>query len=314
VWVVVRDARGNRNSPTGVTTNAQGRFTIDAVPLDILGDTVTAATVYARLADDSGEYRGEESVALAGGRQLRHVSLSGWSIAYVPGVFLASILLAFVNVSLRLKHNLSLVLALAFTVIMIFALSVALSLVNTSAQTGDVLSLGFASIFHGTYVDGGAPEWIFSFTSPGQAIGVAGEGESAAAAAQAVTGFGAPLWVLLLGVVGAALKTVQIIVREITDRPDYDESKPENVEAVRTHIQEIVRHQFYILFAPLGAVFVYQALVVGEAANNAFTVAIAALGAGVSLNALLEAAINRATQAARARTGAGVAGGAGGEQ
>jgi hypothetical protein len=46
---------------------------------------------------------------------------------------------------------------------------------------------------------------------------------------------------------------------------------------------ELLRHQFYILFAPLGAVVVYQFLVAAGAASAQITVALAMMGAGAAL-------------------------------
>ena len=105
---------------------------------------------------------------------------------------------------------------------------------------------------------------------------------------QVQIGFGAPLWVVLLAVIGAGLLTVSIIVKEIKDRPDY-----KNQDQVRESDQVIVRHQFFILFAPLGAIFIYQALVIAEAATSPITVAIGVLGAGASLTVLMKKAVDQ---------------------
>ena len=56
-------------------------------------------------------------------------------------------------------------------------------------------------------------------------------------------------------------------------------------------MEDIVLHQFYLLFSPLGAIFVYQLLVIADTAGQAVTVAIAALGAGSTLNILLDKAV-----------------------
>jgi hypothetical protein len=110
-----------------------------------------------------------------------------------------------------------------------------------------------------------------------------------AESADVVMGFGAPLWVLFMAVLGAGLTTLSLIVREIKNRPDFTQ-----VDKLHERLEDIARHQFYIVFAPLGAVFVYQLLVIGKSAAEPVTVAIAALGAGLSLSVLLDTAVTRA--------------------
>jgi hypothetical protein len=106
-----------------------------------------------------------------------------------------------------------------------------------------------------------------------------------------VRGFGAPLWVLLLAVLGVGLRTMSIIVNEISHEPDFRDP-----QAVRARIELIVRHQFFMLFAPLGAIFVYQFLVMAESASQPSTVALVSLGAGLTLTTLLERALATASQ------------------
>jgi hypothetical protein len=98
-------------------------------------------------------------------------------------------------------------------------------------------------------------------------------------------GFGAPLWVLLVAVLGAALFTISIILVGIGEAPL--QLQPHEI---RERIKTVVLHQFYMLFAPIGAIFVYQLLVIAGAASQPAAVAIAVLAAGVSLNLLLEKA------------------------
>lgn len=103
--------------------------------------------------------------------------------------------------------------------------------------------------------------------------------------ARVETGFGAPLWVLLVAVIGSALFTISIVLMGIKEAP-LQLSPGE----IRMRIQSVVLHQFYIIFAPLGAIFVYQLLVIAGAASQAFSVAIVALAAGIALNMMLERA------------------------
>jgi hypothetical protein len=301
VWAVLRDTRGNGASSTTDTTDNAGEFAVTATRRAFAGDSVIAAVVYARPLDQARPIS-RAVLVVAGEAQLSEVKISFWSIAYIPGIFLASILLAFVDFKkhLQWKHYACLTLALAFSVAMITAISLGISYVNSVGQRDQVLSLGFGSLFHDTYVTGHEKDWIFSLTSPTirSDIGAAANPDSSGAAAEPAPprGFGAPLWVLLLGVIGASLSTVQIVVKEITQRPEYEKYEDNELSQnklradVRKHIQDIVLHQFYILFAPLGAIFVYQALVIGDAADSALTVATAALGAGISFNILLQKA------------------------
>jgi len=91
--------------------------------------------------------------------------------------------------------------------------------------------------------------------------------------------------------------TVGLIVDEITKAGEVSRMTPADQPAeIRKHVQAIVQHQFFILFAPVTAIFVYQTLVAGSAAASTFTVGLAALGAGPSLSALLTKAGAAATK------------------
>ncbi len=162
---------------------------------------------------------------------------------------------------------------------MVGYISLGLYMVSVSASPGDALSLGFATIFQGTYVENVGPEWLFSLTAPGPL------------SKSVVTGMGAPLWVLLLSVLGSGVFTVSLVVGHINT-----DLKLDDPVKVRELVQEIVKHQFYVLFSPLGAVIVYQLLVVAGAASQAVTVGIVAIAAGVALNAILNKAISAVTQ------------------
>ena len=70
---------------------------------------------------------------------------------------------------------------------------------NTSGRPGEILSLGFASIYHGRYVEGDEHEWLLSLTSP-LFEAAAAEGDDPDRVSR---GFGAPLWVILVSVLGA---------------------------------------------------------------------------------------------------------------
>lgn len=110
-------------------------------------------------------------------------------------------------------------------------------------------------------------------------------------------GFGAPLWVLLVSVLGSGVLTVGLIVDEITNAGEITKLPLEGQpDEIRKHVYSIVQHQFFILFAPVTAIFVYQTMVAGSAATSAYTVGLAALGAGPALSALLTKAGAAATK------------------
>lgn len=287
VWVILRDARGNRNSPPTVKTDAQGEFRIESIPKAIGKELVTEGTIYSKAeilipeSKESRTFRGKEHLRIAGASSFRSVDLSGWVLLPLPLIFLVSALLPFIGRATRVRHVFALFLAFMLTGAMIAYLSLGLRYINTTGTKGEVLSLGFGSIFYGTYVERVQPEWLFSLTAPYESATKAVSGKNSL-----VRGFGAPLWVLLLSVVGAGLLTVAIIVNEISNRPDFS-----NEVQVRQREETIIRHQFFILFAPLGAIFAYQLLVIADAADQPVTVALAAVGAGATLNAMLARAV-----------------------
>lgn len=293
VWAIVRDSRGNRASPPSVLTGAGGEFEIPGVPAKLAGEGVTEATVYARArlagaTEDAKPHdvKGTEELAVSGKLPFRRVRISALAFAFLPAIFLASIAVAFFPLNPKLRHVMSIGLAFLLTAAMIVSISMGLSFVQTQGRPGEILSLGFASLYHGHYVAEVQDEWLITLTSPVQR-GLSESGQKTVS-----KGFGAPLWVLLVAVIGAALLTVTLIVSEIKDRPDY-----KDVQQVRERLERITRHQFYILFAPFGVIFVYQGLVILGSASEAVTVALAALGAGATLNYILQKGIEMAQHA-----------------
>jgi uncharacterized membrane protein len=138
-------------------------------------------------------------------------------------------------------------------------------------------------------------------------------------------GFGAPLWVILISVLGSAIFTIQLLVNSLKDAVRFDDmlnvdfreaakknaSSCSNVSAaesaqkdenasdtvcirwhVRKRVKMIIQHQFYILFSPLGAIFVYQILVSSDSIGHPATVGIAAFSAGFAINNLLRKALS----------------------
>ena len=289
VWVTV-----NSYAVGSDTTKIDGTFQIKGTvntlePLSLSHRDVTI-TIYAKggMQDDK---RLEE---LAGQATLGgQVPLTFGGSAIVPllpagaalGLFLLGLAVAFKRANTAdersRKHTLSTILAVAFAVVLIGTIALGLMFVHTLEEHVDILSLGYGYVFWGTYVDTEHPhpQWIFSFTTPH----LVGE--------KASHGFGAPLWVIFLAVIGAALSTVQLIIARIRETLSYEDK---DINDFRARIQGIVEHQFFILFAPLGAIFVYQMLVAGEAANQHLTVAVAALGSGPAVNFVLARAFGAA--------------------
>ena len=324
VWAVLDGDGSNEDSPPAVTTNQQGGFKIDSLPRyfgvantrstqpttrsDVLTDEsrfragseskniVREIRVYAKakiqISSDSAEdtkiLKGKEVLTLIGQESKQTVNVTIDQIIFLPTVFLISILIPFLRISPQLKYRFSLTLAFLFTVALIVAISRGINFVSTSES--EILSFGFIHVFQGTYVPGVPAEWLFSFTSPGDTINSGG--------------FGVPLWVLLLSVIGSSLFTVLIIVSEIKDRPNFkllntdissddklNKQIDEELKKFHAKIEDVVRHQFYMLFSPLGAIFVYQLMVLADAVGQPITVAIAALGAGSSMNIILDKAV-----------------------
>jgi hypothetical protein len=353
VWAVMKDQKGNRHSPPAATTDAEGAYAITGFPLKIGPNPVTEVTVrtWDPAAQGASTWVGGapgatgEEVLVIGQGSLRRVKFSNWGLFVPTSIFLASMGVAFLGQGTHWAYKLAMAFAFLLTGVMIIAISAGLSYVHTTGDKNEVLSLGFASLFRGQYVEQAEPEWLFSLTAPHgvpnsapkapSKVGQAADTKAKAAATAAtsggaaaldpqrpgmvssanagttalganagssdrldsplVRGFGAPLWVLLLAVLGVALRTMSIIVNEISHEPDFHDH-----QAVQARIELIVRHQFFMLFAPLGAIFVYQFLVMAESANQPSTVALVSLGAGLTLTTLLERALATASQYAEA--------------
>jgi hypothetical protein len=207
-----------------------------------------------------------------------------WRATFVIAIiFGISLLLALTQADTpRLRHTqyVALVgLAILLIGLVISSLTAALQdLEWTEKETGaKVISFGFAYAVKGTYIPNHPPEWILSLTPVG---------DLKPEQLMNLTGLGAPLWTLLIAVFGASLFTISIVIRAIKEPPDT--AAP---AAFRNRVQEVALHQFYVVFAPLGSIFVYQLLLMAGAANTPVVVALAALASGITLNLLLRRAI-----------------------
>src|SRR6185503_761913 len=90
------------------------------------------------------------------------------------------------------RYFLSLALAFVLMVTMSLALVMGMMYVSTRGVPGDVFNFGFASVVCAAPSGGAAREWLFSLTTP-ESDGAKG----------GLSGFFAPLWVMLLSVLGA---------------------------------------------------------------------------------------------------------------
>ncbi len=223
------------------------------------------------------------SVNSAGGLSAeKSIKVEHWRIDYLPMIFLLSILFPFIIKSFWVKYVYSISAAFLFSGGMILTIAIWVSNVSTFNQN-DILSLGFVHFFTNS------GEWVLSLTSSSTPI---------------KDGFWVPIWVMLLSVIGSSLYTVLIILSQITKRPNWDILMPKTdsdpvkkkdyvkeIKKFNKVLENIVRHQFYIVFAPIGSIFVYQLLVLGNASTNQTTVAIAALASGLLLNSILDKAL-----------------------
>jgi len=307
VWVIILGTGGNRDSPAGIVTQSDGQFVFPNLPKKIAGKDVRTIEIYARQMKDGKELKGSEILRSDDAR----VSVSGTTgppigIGLLAALLLLSMLLPFLGGSPgRSRYVFSMVLAVLFNFSVIGGIGYAMYKLHSPGNEGQVPSLGFISIFQGTYVERGPAQWLISLsdaneTAPASSAAAPGSGSVATAGAASaatgslegatlVRGFGAPLWVLLLAVVGSGILTVSLITLEIKE--PFDE-KPERI---REKIYNAVQLQVYILFAPICAIFVYQTMVMTNTAGQPVVVAVATLGAGAALNVLLKYAVEGAT-------------------
>lgn len=341
VWAVFKDSIGNKYSPEGDSTNENGEFIINSIPKTIATSPEATTYALAKMSHSKDLIKGKEPLRCS----QRIIKLDILTIMVLPAIFIISFLVPFLTLNYRWKYGISITSAILFTFGMIVLVGAGLYHVNTnySRDSREILSLGFASISQGRYVENVDSEWIISFTSPTIFA------DSIAADERIMRGFGAPLWILLIAAIGAGIFTVSIIVSEIKNRPqfslldsyyieqvmnmiiasqqkesrkkkakdlasqsvkkgaienilvavtlEYNKLMVDELNEFRSRLERIIRHQFYILFSPIGAIFVYQLLVIANAANNAVTVALAAFGAGASLNLILDKAVRYAEKA-----------------
>lgn len=207
-----------------------------------------------------------------------------FEILYLPVLFVFSLLFPIVLKSNKAKYLCSISAAIFFSAGMIITIAIWVSYVS-EFDPNRTLSLGF---LHFSFSND-LKDWVLSLSSPAKLQEKGG------------SGFWVPIWVMMLSVIGSSLYTILLILKQITEipkifqkgvQPKVDNSSDQSANKEFTDLLEkIVRHQFYILFSPLGSIFVYQLLIMGDAAKNQTTVAITALASGIVLNSILAKAL-----------------------
>ena len=296
VWAIAVDSTGNRYSPGDTVADDAGQFRLAPIPVRLGGDSthqVTDVTVHASAVSpgDSTHIQGEENLRLSSGR-VRWVEPSPVALLSIGVIFFFTLVIGLIqprssaDLAKKTKYFTLVVLSFLFTLTMIVLIAVALRNVNSNSGSGDVMSLGFANIYSGTYVKEVPAEWLFSLTAP-RSPSVGG----------LATGFGIPLWLLLIAVLGSGVYTIALLVRHVREPlPEGDD------RAYRDRVGELVSHQFYMLFSPLGAILVYQLLIAAGAGAVQVTVALAIFAAGVTANAVLDKAVRTVQQFVGAKT------------
>jgi hypothetical protein len=321
VWFVARDVSGNRVSSTNSTIDSDGQFRLERrLPAAVTNysDIRVQAREHGRnlwriLKLTPPNLRGQTVLNQSGFRRQANIMSSKlWPCTLA--FFLVSILIGFAihvvkSEWRRQLYIASVMSALAVTTAMLCAITEAYMKVKASVSPDQTWSVGFISIFQASYAKGVENQWMISVTGPpkepanadakkppGKSQVQNASPDATADSPTVIQGFGAPLWVVFLAVIGAALSTVALIVKEIRMPPAFFADDPTEL---RKRLLELVQNQFFMLFAPLGGMFTYQALVLTGAVAQPFVVAIAALGAGATLNVLLSVAVYKASEALR---------------
>jgi hypothetical protein len=318
VWVVIEDRKGNRFAKSDLT-DKRGEFHLESIyPYDFAEGT-ESVMIYSSKKKWLGAGHGSGKYNYLKRSHNRNNTIDmGWlGFIFLPVVFLCSLVVCFMPTYYRFRYKSSLFLAIVLSLSMIAVIAVSLGYIKGEDNKEEVVTMGFGTVFQGQYAEKENSEWMFSFTTP----------PKEAYKGNPIKGFGVPLWVMLISVIGAGLYTISIVVWEISHRPRFyyleqnypKDLDPEELAAAteeeqvalkaklkenralfmgdrkifRDRMRTIMTHQFYIIFAPLGSIFVYQILVASESANQDTMVAVVALGSGLSLSALLKAGIER---------------------
>ena len=265
---------------------------------------------------------------------------SGAPFLTALSIFVASVVLGLLQVphpSITEFRYYSVVLfSLGFVIFMVYFISVTAQELGGMGKRNEVVSLGFANVYFGSYSKEAGADWVLSLTSPifidtnsAKDTSVAGTATADTADTKPATstgssiedkqrasgdatgkvvpsaekadkdtsgflsqpGFGAPLWVLLLSVVGSGVFTISLVVERLISTVNFQQ--PGEVRKILTNL---IMHQVYILFAPLGGIVIYQLLLTAGSVSQPITVGLAALASGVALNAILKKAMGQVSK------------------
>lgn len=288
VWAVARDASGNSFCPETALSGNDGSVDLGPIPTVIGPDgSIRISRIKVQARYHYGGLRPiVENVVLRMDKPKTYVniSVSRRECLALGLIFLASILVAIVKARQpwlkQAKYNISVILTLLMCAGVIVVFMEGARVVDTLEQeTGSTsVSLGFVQMVKASYFpDRNPDEWIVALTAP--------EGET--------LGFGAPLWVILVSVVGAVLISVGVIIQGLRSRDMVvSGGKRKKVPKMDTQVEvhKLLKHQLFILFAPIGAIFLYQMMLLTGTAGENLTVGVAALAAGGGLGLLLRKA------------------------
>jgi len=318
VWAVASDDQGNRNvvfPPTG-KAQANGVFQLPTISQKLDGNTklATISVLASYLPDGSDKeakpQTGRDLHTVNREDQNRIVQLPPRILWFITAVFFLSVAIGVANldrsrvIGRALRYYALMALAFMLMLTMVGYVAVGYTQVNALGKGGDILSLGFATIYKGTYVKSVPDEWLLSMTSPVTvhpeirdvaAVGVPPKPLTTAGSLQnendqVARGFGAPLWVIFMSVLGSCLFTISLLVKQVNDPVNFQDDT-----IYPNRLEEILRHQFYVIFSPLGAIIVYQIMIAAEMATHPVTVALAAIAAGIAVNAILDKSLKVVT-------------------
>ena len=301
VWAIAADDHGNRLTFTTRSgyAAADGSFELARIPEKLNGEAPTVSIcVYAivpAMAQGAPPLTGKDMHVIINKQESRLIQLPPQVFLLLLIIFALSILIGVFQVA---KNEVSLrktryyamtLLAISLMGSMVAYLAAGFTYVNSVGKREDILSVGFANIFKGSYAKGVPEEWVFSLTAPAglnQTPTAPTDPKKPASGPEVTRGFGAPFWVLMMSVLGGCLFTLSLLVKQVKTPVDFTDCSGYHIR-----LEEILRHQFYVLFSPVGAIFVYQLLVAAEMVSNPVTVALASVAAGVGLNLIMDRAL-----------------------
>jgi hypothetical protein len=311
VWATGVDNDGRLVTSTTTRTGDNGEFMIKEISdrPDETSKGLSRMSVWAYLKDDQEKrtFHGQDELILDLSGPYRAIQLPATYLWALVALFFGSVLLGLTRfgrdriMARAINYYALVATAMVLAFVMVITIGTWLQRVNEIVRDGNIGTLGYANIYQGRYAKDVEKEWLFSFTSPAvkqastdettpdtNAANTAGTQPSPGIPAdeELTKGFGAPLWVLLLAALGSCLFTISILVKQVENPVEFDDDTKLNARK-----QEVLRHQFYVLFSPISAILVYQMMVAAGSAGSILTVAFGILAAGIAMNLLLDKAV-----------------------